>query len=70
MANLPDTSVARKYNPRNINYMPVVKFSARLDLEQIIRFVDGHYIVPIHKWTGTTILGLGCQDHLPRLDFS
>jgi hypothetical protein len=31
-----------KFNPRNINHMPPVKFSARLDLEQIILFVDGH----------------------------
>jgi hypothetical protein len=24
-----------KFDPRNINHMPAVKFSARLDLEQI-----------------------------------
>jgi hypothetical protein len=31
-----------KFNPRNINHMPAVKFSARLDLDQIILFLDGH----------------------------
>ena len=51
MANLPDIGVARKFNPWNINHMPVedpepligaVKFFMRLDLEQIILFLDGH----------------------------
>jgi hypothetical protein len=31
-----------KFNPRNINHMPPVKFFARLDLDQIFRFFDGH----------------------------
>jgi hypothetical protein len=31
-----------KFNPRNINYMPVVKFIERLDLEQKISFMDRH----------------------------
>jgi hypothetical protein len=33
-----------KFNPRNINHMPAVKFSARLDLDQICLFLDGHYL--------------------------
>jgi hypothetical protein len=45
-----------KFNPRNITHMPVedpepligaVKFSGRLDLEQIILFVDGHELISI-----------------------
>jgi 6-pyruvoyltetrahydropterin/6-carboxytetrahydropterin synthase len=31
-----------KFNPRNINHMPVVKFFARLYLNQICLFMDGH----------------------------
>jgi hypothetical protein len=36
-----------KFNPRNINHMPAVKFYARLDLEQII-----------HLWMDTNQGGL------------
>ena len=32
-----------KFYPRNIRYMPAVKFFARLGLDQIFRFLDGHY---------------------------
>jgi hypothetical protein len=47
----PISALREKSNPRNINHMPVkdpepfigaVKFSTRLDLEQIILFLDGH----------------------------
>jgi hypothetical protein len=31
-----------KFYPRNINHMPAVKFFARLDLDQIDLFMDGH----------------------------
>jgi hypothetical protein len=31
-----------KFNPRNINHMPPVKFFPRLDLDQIFLFLDGH----------------------------
>jgi hypothetical protein len=31
-----------KFNPRNINHMPAVKFFARLDLDQICLFLDAH----------------------------
>jgi hypothetical protein len=31
-----------KFNPRNINHMPPVKFFVRLDLNQICLFLDGH----------------------------
>jgi hypothetical protein len=37
----PISALHGKFNPRNINHMPAVKFSARLDLDQIILFVDG-----------------------------
>jgi hypothetical protein len=33
-----------KFNPRNINHMPAVKFFARLDLDPICQFLDGHYL--------------------------
>jgi hypothetical protein len=45
MTNLPDPGVAvyrEKFNPRNIEHMPAVKFFARLDLEQILLFLDGN----------------------------
>jgi len=29
--------------------MPAVKFFARLDLDPICLFVDGHYLVSVHK---------------------
>jgi hypothetical protein len=47
------SALRQKFNPRNINHMPVedpepligaVKFFARLDLEQICLFLDGHYL--------------------------
>jgi hypothetical protein len=38
----PLSALREKFNPRDINHMPAVKFSARLDLEQIILFLDGH----------------------------
>jgi len=44
MASLPDICVLLKFYPRNINYMSVVKFFARLDLNQICLSVDGHYL--------------------------
>jgi hypothetical protein len=31
-----------KFNSRNINHMPAAKFFVRLDLDQIILFLDGH----------------------------
>jgi hypothetical protein len=43
-----------KFNPRNINHMPVedpepligaVKFFVRLDLNQICLFLDGHLLI-------------------------
>ena len=40
----PNSSLLSKFNPRNINYMPVVKFIERLDLEQNISFLDRHYL--------------------------
>jgi hypothetical protein len=30
--------------------MPPVQFSTRLDLEQIILFLDGHVCVPTQEW--------------------
>jgi hypothetical protein len=39
----PISALREKFNPRNINHMPAVKFSARVPyLEQIILFLDGH----------------------------
>jgi hypothetical protein len=47
--------------------MPAVKFSARLDLEQIIRFFDGHEFVPIRKWRLTVGFARQCAAGLLRL---
>jgi len=44
MANLPDICVARKIESSDINHMPAVQFSVRLDLNQIFLFMDGHYL--------------------------
>ena len=41
----PNSSMLSKFNPRNINYMPVVKSIERLDLEQNISFLDRHELV-------------------------
>ncbi|MGA6927665.1 MAG: hypothetical protein WBY88_18395, partial [Desulfosarcina sp.] len=38
----PISVLLEKFNPRNINYMPPVKFFARLDLDQNPSFLDGH----------------------------
>jgi hypothetical protein len=43
----PISALHEKFNPRNISHMPAVKFSGRLDLEQIILFVDGHELISI-----------------------
>jgi len=45
----PNFSLLSEFNPRNINYMPVVKFIERLDLEQNISFMDRRYLVSIRK---------------------
>jgi hypothetical protein len=34
--------LCEKFNPRNIKYMSPVKFFARLDLDPICLFLDGH----------------------------
>jgi hypothetical protein len=38
----PISALREKFYPRNINYMPPVKFFARLDLDQNRSFLDGH----------------------------
>jgi hypothetical protein len=38
----PISVLHEKFNPRNINHMPAVKFFVRLDLNQICLFMDGH----------------------------
>ena len=38
----PISALCERFYPRNINYMPVVKFFACLDLEQKLSFLDGH----------------------------
>jgi len=38
----PNSSLFSKFNPRNIDYMPAVKFIERLDLEQNDSFQDGN----------------------------
>ena len=41
----PISLLPEKFNPRNINHMSPVKFFGRRDLDQIILFVDGHYLI-------------------------
>jgi hypothetical protein len=41
MTNLPISALREKWSPRNINHMPAIQFLARLDLDQICRFLDG-----------------------------
>jgi hypothetical protein len=51
----PLSALREKFNPRNINQMPVVKFFVRLDLDKIILFLDGHYLKSEklwHRWAG------------------
>ena len=38
----PISALRSKFDPRNIKYMPVVKFLASLDLDQIRLFLDEH----------------------------
>jgi hypothetical protein len=76
----PLSALHEKFNPRNINYMPVVdsespigmvKFFVRLDLDQIILFLDGHQLaldqiaIGIHpgRETGAVV----CQDLVLQL---
>jgi hypothetical protein len=40
----PISALREKFNPRNINHMPAVEFFVRLDLDQIILFLDGHQL--------------------------
>lgn len=39
-----NSSLLSKSYPRNIRYMPAVKFIERLDLKRNISFLDGHYL--------------------------
>ena len=38
----PISLLGGNFNPRNINHMPAVKISARLELDENISFMDGH----------------------------
>jgi hypothetical protein len=40
----PISALGRIFNPRNINHMPAVKIYARLELDETISFLDGHYL--------------------------
>ena len=48
----PNALFLLEFNPRNINYMPVVKFVERLDLEKNILSLDRHYLVVFHVVEG------------------
>jgi hypothetical protein len=41
----PISVLCEKFYPRNINHMPAVKFFARLDLDPICLFLNGHYVI-------------------------
>jgi hypothetical protein len=50
MADLPDFYALReKFNPWKINLIPLVKFSSRLDLEQICLFLGRQRLNTSHK---------------------
>jgi hypothetical protein len=59
-----------KFNPRNIKYMPVVKFIKRLDLEQNISFMDktlvGITTAEAIKQEDTTNMRTGPNDQYGR----
>jgi nitric oxide reductase NorD protein len=57
-----------KFNPRNINHMPAVKFFARLDLDQICLFMDGHYQAPDKRLLLMTETNLSPLDNLHIAD--
>jgi hypothetical protein len=38
----PISLLGGNFNPRDINHMPAVKISARLELNENISFLDGH----------------------------
>ena len=40
----PISAVGKNFNPRNINHMTVVKIFARLELDETISFLDGHWL--------------------------
>ena len=54
----PISALCSKFNPRNINYMPAVKFIARLNLDPICLFLDRHYLATNRKVGGSCILSL------------
>jgi hypothetical protein len=39
------SALPEKFNPWNIDHLPVVKFFTRLDLNQILRFLNGRNIL-------------------------
>ncbi len=45
----PISALHEKFNPRNINYMSVVKFFVRLDLDLICLILDAHYLKMMSK---------------------
>jgi hypothetical protein len=46
----PISALGKNFNPRNIHYMPVVKISARLELDETISFLVEHYLLSIPEW--------------------
>ena len=40
----PISLLGGNFNPRNINPMPAVKITTRLERDENISFVDGHYL--------------------------
>jgi hypothetical protein len=49
----PISVLREKFNPRNINHMPAVKFFGRLDLGQICLFLESTNFSPmLHKKDG------------------
>jgi hypothetical protein len=40
----PISALREKFNPLNINHLPAIKFFARLDLDPICQYLDGHQL--------------------------
>jgi hypothetical protein len=38
----PISALGENFNPQNISYIPAVKISTRLELNENISFLDGH----------------------------
>jgi len=60
----PNSSLLSKFYPRNIIYMPAVKFIERLDLKEKVSFLDEH---ELRAWSSNRIATVRLQYTQPSL---